>query len=269
MLSRQMFLFVLLLSILAPAAEPILRCDFEQWGHGWYTPPYYGGETAVGKDRNLARNGLGFLHIKATPSDKETYGRAIIHPKLDFWAGKIIGMQGHVKGRGEFLPGFAFVVRKAGKKENMLRYADAALTLTSQYQQFSFILDLSQIAALECTPRLELRGAGEAFIDDLIIEELMSESPLLTAASPPPPISVGELPAKLDFRCSEPGMTVRFFRMAPDGELIDEALIVSAQNGLLNYLPTEKADSRQIGINQVVAALAGATARVQYEVKEQ
>ena len=220
--------FTVFLGILSSALfanETILECNFNQWGHGWTVPSYYSGKAELLKTGG--RTGGALKVIPAQDKDGKVWGRAVVFPKKQTLAGRIVSLNGYACGKGRFSFGFS--------------NAQLEMELTPEWQRFECRLDCTVDYPASLVPKLEIQGDGELMVDDVKLEYVTDSD-----------VSISAQPANMKGRCGD-----------SEGKTLFKEKAVANAQGLCQFIPGGRLAP---GKYFAVAAAHGVVCRVEYEV---
>lgn len=257
------FLFTLLLPLMLPAGEVIFKNDFNRALTNWSIPPYYNGKMEVAP---AGRQGS-CMKLTAAPGKKKgvwarTY-RSVRLKEMKSLKGKVLRISGYVRGKGEFVPGFAMTVKAPGKKERFRYDGSEAVKLTPEWKFFEHFSDCGTEDITTLQTRLDLPGAGEAFIDDLCVELVKQDGCRISVMPSGVKVRSSDKMPQIEFSTGRSGEVLTVVLTdAANKQILKEKLLTN-KNGKAAFIP---AKALPAGVNRVTASFKGIKAAAVIEV---
>jgi len=257
------WLWVLCFPLLLQADEVILNCNFKHGGHGWSIPSYYQGKMEISKTDGRQDGAMKLVSTvdKGGRSWARTY-RGVAAPP----AGKVLRMSGYVKGKGLFIPGFAMSFQSPGGKSVFNYNGESPITLTKEWRYFEHYLDPADEIPQDIQARLDLDGAGEVWVDDLVICFAAPGSFKITIQPTKIKIKASEKLPEIIFSTGTPGEEMIISLFDAEKRLLLREKVVTNRQGRSGFIP---ADPLPTGCNQIRAFAKGISASAEIEVISQ
>lgn len=258
---KMTLLLVLSVCAFTAAAESLVRkFDFDRNTEAWYAPPYWSGKLTHSRE---AKSGGGSAKLTAAPKKDQTYGRMVSQnlTKLAL-AGRKFKITFYAGGKGELFAGMlAATVNSRGKNDYKLMLSETPLALTPEWRKGEAVFDFSEIAPVTLSMIFELKGEGEALIDEVRLIDLADSS-------------VGMRPATPHLVISEKGSVppICFNTAKPDTEA--SVMVFNRSRKMVRYPVKSDASGNIVwqganigaGLNHVTAAMNGATCDIPVSV---
>jgi lysophospholipase L1-like esterase len=180
---KKLLLFLCAGTLSVAAEQLVQKYDFDRNCEAWYAPPYWSGKLV---HSNEAKSGKGSAKLTATSKKNQISGRMVSQnlTKIAF-AGKKFKITFYAKGRGKLFTGMlSATVNSRGRNDYKLMRSDNPLTLTTEWQKGETVIDLSTIAPVTLSLFFELRGEGEALIDEVRLVDLADSSTKISPVTP-------------------------------------------------------------------------------------
>ncbi|MGI6355882.1 MAG: SGNH/GDSL hydrolase family protein [Lentisphaerae bacterium] len=180
---RIMFLFGVWLAGGAVLAANLLKNPgFEKGNTLFDTQKYWAGTVEHIQDAAKARTGKGVIRLVSAPGRGTVFGRLLLRGRQSEPSGKIYVFSLWARGTGALhLGGIRYITPPEGKPPYEFDWQEEGVTLTDTWQQVSYTIDLSRRVANFLAMVVELRGEGEAYLDDVSLETVVQPGAFVTA----------------------------------------------------------------------------------------
>ncbi|NMA40678.1 MAG: SGNH/GDSL hydrolase family protein [Lentisphaerae bacterium] len=180
---RIMFLLGAWLAGSAVLAANLLRNPgFERGNTLFETQQYWPGTVEHIQDAAQARTGKGVIRLVSAPGRGTVLGRLRLRGRQAEPSGKIYVFSLWARGTGTLhLGGIRQITPPEGKPPYEYDWQEEGVTLTGTWQKVSYTLDLSRRMAKYLVMVVELRGEGEAYLDDVSLETVVQPGAFVSA----------------------------------------------------------------------------------------
>ncbi len=239
----------------------IKKYTFDKHGESWYIPGGWNGKHARITDDT--KSGKGALKLTATETKKGVWGCIV---SQDFQnlnlSGRKFKLSFYAKGSGKLYPGFLISYTVGNNRSSYeASIPKEPMNLTGEWQKFEYEADLSNKALNTLSVRFEIKGAGEAKIDEVSFIDMADSSVKLKPETPHQVIADGSPIPELKFSGAKPSGDVNVL-LHNRKYRFQRRIVKSDDKGAISW----QGKALGAGLNQVTASQNGATAIVNVSV---
>lgn len=259
---RKLFLsMAILLGAYSSAQTNLLKgANFEKDAAAFATQTYWAGKLERLEDPKQAHKGKACLHLTPTSARNTIFGRILCLSGIKEPAGMKYSFKIWAKGKGMLHIGaIKYAAPEPPRKEPYIYdWQEKGTELTDKWQEISYLIDVSTTPASSMRLIVELRGEGEAFLDDasltLITDPNAKIDPLQKYAINP----INSTP-QIKFQTSAPGK-MTFVMLSDEENKFNACLTLTSDDKGIVTVPPEKIPSAIPSAIKITAACNGASA---------
>lgn len=166
------------------AANLLKDPGFEKGNTLFDAQEYWAGTVEHIQDAAQAHTGTGAIRLVSAPGRGTVFGRLLLRARQTDASGRMYAFSLWARGTGTLhLGGIRYIVPEEGKTPYEYDWQEQGVTLNDTWQKVSYTFDLSRRMVKAMAFVVELRGEGEAFLDDVSLETVVQPGAFVTSST--------------------------------------------------------------------------------------
>ena len=164
------------------AANMLKDPGFEKGNTLFDAQTYWAGAVEHIQDAARAHEGKGVIRLVSAPGRGTVFGRLLLRSRQTDASGKMYAFSLWARGSGTLhLGGIRYVAPVEGKTPYEYDWQEEGVALNDTWQKVSYTIDVSRRMVNALAMVVELRGEGEAYLDDVSLETVVQPGAFVTA----------------------------------------------------------------------------------------